>query len=156
MKECMIIQRYIFNELGNYKLCIVVARFVNKFYLDFLKVFIYNKLLILKIKGVLYMYVIIDNGGKQEKVREGDIVNIDKINKKPGEKIELEGILFFEDKEPQDSGNTLKKAKVEAEILQEIKGQKVIIYKYKRRKNYNKKTGHRQVYSRVKITKIAI
>ncbi|MBI5417171.1 50S ribosomal protein L21 [Candidatus Poribacteria bacterium] len=99
------------------------------------------------------MYAIIECGGKQHKVSEGDVIEIENINKKPGEKLEIDGILFDDNK---DSNLSLKKAKVTSEVVGETSGPKVVIYKLKRRKNYNKKTGHRQHYSKIKITKIAV
>lgn len=102
------------------------------------------------------MYAIIECCGKQYKVNKGDIIEIDKIEKQVGEKISLTPVLFAESDGASYVGDALQKVKVYGEILGESKGPKILIYKYKKRKNYNKKTGHRQKYIRIKITDIAV
>lgn len=101
------------------------------------------------------MYAIIEYSGKQYKVSEGDIIDIDKSDKNEGS-IDLGTVLFIGGDNAQHKKEVLQKTKVTGEILNSNKGPKVIIYKYKKRKNSNKKTGHRQNFTRVKITKIAV
>ncbi len=99
------------------------------------------------------MYAIIATGGKQYKVSEGDIITIEKLGVEPGEKVTFDDVLAV-------SGDSLKVgedvagASVEASVLENFRGKKIIVYKYKRKTGYHKKNGHRQSYTRVKIEKI--
>ena len=101
------------------------------------------------------MYAIIESGGKQYKVKAGDEILLEKINGKAGDKIELKKILFF-----TKNGETillqkdLTKVKVKATILEQTKGDKIIVFKYKAKKNYRRKRGHRQLLTKVKIDEI--
>lgn len=101
------------------------------------------------------MYAIIETGSKQYHVEEGDIIDIELITPRDKKLIEFKNILFLNDGTKIHVGLPFVKGfLVQGEILQEIKGPKVIAYKYKRRKNYSKKRGHRQNYLKVKITQI--
>lgn len=101
------------------------------------------------------MYAIIETGGKQYKVSEDDIIKIEKIEGKAGEKIELKDVLMVCDENDVNIGNPkLKDAKVTGEIFEHGKGSKVIVFKHKRRKNYRRKQGHRQEFTNIKITGI--
>lgn len=102
------------------------------------------------------MYAIMKTGGKQYKVGEGNIIKIEKLPAEVGEKITFEEIIFLTDGEgnvkigdPHISG-----AKVIAEVLEQGRDKKIVVYKYKKRKNYHKKQGHRQPFTRIKIEKI--
>ena len=86
------------------------------------------------------MYAVIETGGKQYRVQEGDVLNVEKLNAEAGEKIEFTKVLALSD----DNGLTVGKpyienAKVEAEVVANGKAQKVIIFKYKSKKNYRRK-----------------
>jgi large subunit ribosomal protein L21 len=103
------------------------------------------------------MYAIIETGGKQYKVEEGSVLNIDKTNKKPGDVIELSNILLLVDGERVEIGRPyLDKGTVLAEIKRHVKGKKIIVFKKRRRKEYKKTLGHRQQYTEVKIKEIKI
>ena len=98
------------------------------------------------------MYAVIETGGKQYRVQEGDVLNVEKLNAEAGEKIEFTKVLALSD----DNGLTvgkpyIEKAKVEAEVVANGKAQKVIIFKYKSKKDYRKKQGHRQPFTTVEI-----
>ncbi len=99
------------------------------------------------------MYAIIATGGKQYKVSEGDIITIEKLGLEAGEKVTFDQVLAV-------SGDGLKvgadaaNASVEASVIEEGRGKKVIVYKYKRKTGYHNKNGHRQAYTMVKIEKI--
>ncbi len=102
------------------------------------------------------MYAIMKTGGKQYKVGEGNIIKVEKLPAEVGEKITFEEIIFLTDGEgnvkigdPNISG-----ARVIAEVLEQGRAKKIVVYKYKRRKNYHKKQGHRQPFTRIKIEKI--
>jgi large subunit ribosomal protein L21 len=102
------------------------------------------------------MYAIIKTGGKQYRVQENDVIEIEKINFKE----EVKEVSFTEvlavnkDGEMTVGTPVVENAVVKAEILEVAKGPKVIIYKYKSKKDYRKKQGHRQPFMRVKITSI--
>lgn len=101
------------------------------------------------------MYAIIETGGKQYRVEKNDILDIELIDTAEDGKVEFTNVLFV------NSGSSIKvgapylaQTAVKAELVSEIKGPKVISFKYKKRKGYRRKVGHRQRYSRVKITDI--
>ncbi len=99
------------------------------------------------------MYAIIATGGKQYKVSEGDVISIEKLGKEPGEKVTFDDVLAISDGSLK-VGDDVKGASVEASVVENFKGKKVIVYKYKRKTGYHKKNGHRQRYTKVKIEKI--
>ncbi|MEM7175353.1 MAG: 50S ribosomal protein L21 [Chlamydiota bacterium] len=100
------------------------------------------------------MYAIIETGGKQYRVEEGDIIEVELL-KEAQEAVEFDRVLFFSDgKTPQLGTPHVTKCLVKGEVIGEARGPKVVSFIYKRRKNYRRKVGHRQKYSRVKITTI--
>ena len=103
------------------------------------------------------MYAIIETGSKQYRVQKGDIIDVELVDCEQGKKIEFKEVLFFSDGETQKVGTPhVKKCLVHGEYIAEVKGDKKISYKYKRRKNYRLKKGSRQRYSQVKITDIKV
>ncbi|MFB0526661.1 MAG: 50S ribosomal protein L21 [bacterium] len=101
------------------------------------------------------MYAVIEAGGKQYKVEEGSVVNIEKTGKKPGDIIELSNILLLVDGEKVEIGRPyVDKGTVLAEVKRHLKGKKTLVFKKKRRKDYKKLLGHRQQYTEVKIKEI--
>lgn len=101
------------------------------------------------------MFAVIKTGGKQYRVQEGDILDVDKLNKEEGQKITFDQVLLVEDDKETLIGTPLiQKAQVKGVILENFKDDKVIVFKKKRRKQYKKKMGHRQELTRVKIEKI--
>ena len=99
------------------------------------------------------MYAIIATGGKQYKVSEGDIITIEKLGVEAGEKVTFDQVLAVSDN-GMKVGADVANATVEASVVKEGRGKKVIVYKYKRKSGYHKKNGHRQQYTEVKIEKI--
>ena len=99
------------------------------------------------------MYAIIQTGSKQYTVKEGDVIEIEKLDKNQGQ-VEFKEILLFHDGQTAHIGAPYVPCLVQGNILKEVKGDKVIFFKYKRRKNYHRKGGHRQKYTQVKITTI--
>jgi len=100
------------------------------------------------------MYAIIETGGKQYRVEKGDIIDVELLDAKEGA-VEFKHVLFLSEGSKSQIGNPyISKSSVRGELLQEVKGPKVIAFKYKRRKPIRRKVGHRQRYSRVKITDI--
>ena len=101
-------------------------------------------------------YAVIQTGGKQYKVRSGEILKIEKLpNSKPDTKIEFKEILAYGDKKTIEIGApTVEGAKVEANLIKNSKNRTVLIFKKRRRQNSRRKNGHRQQYSMIKINKI--
>ena len=101
-------------------------------------------------------YAVIQTGGKQYKVRSGEILKIEKLpNSKPDTKIEFKEILAYGDEKVIEIGApTVEGAKVEANLIKNSKNRTILIFKKRRRQNSRRKNGHRQEYSMVKINKI--
>jgi large subunit ribosomal protein L21 len=103
------------------------------------------------------MLAIIRTGGKQYKVKEGDKISVEKLPGEPGEKIVFSEVLFLGDETSVKVGTPLvEKASVEAKIIETAKGKKVVGMKFKPKKRYKVKFGHRQIHTKVEITKIAV
>ena len=100
------------------------------------------------------MYAIIATGGKQYKVSEGDIITIEKLGVEAGEKVTFDQVLAVSGDDMKVGNPTVSGATVEASVVKEGRGKKVIVYKYKRKTGYHKKNGHRQAFTQVKIDKI--
>lgn len=101
------------------------------------------------------MFAIIKTGGKQYRVSVGDILEVERLSVKAGSPFDFEEVLLIDDGARTWLGNPyLPKARVRAELVEEFKDEKVIVFKKKRRKQYKKKRGHRQIQSRVKILEI--
>jgi large subunit ribosomal protein L21 len=101
------------------------------------------------------MYAIIETGGKQYRVEKGDIIDIELLDAKNDGQVEFKQVLFINNGSAIKIGKPyLDQSAVKGELVSEVKGPKVVAYKYKRRKGYRRKVGHRQRYSRVKITDI--
>jgi len=99
------------------------------------------------------MYAIVKNGGKQYKVQEGDILLFDKMNLEPKTEIELD-VLLLDNNGDVKIGTPVLDTKVKAEVINEGRGEKVVIFKKRRRKDSKRKRGFRRDFTRVRITKI--
>ena len=101
------------------------------------------------------MYAIIETGGKQYRVVEGQILKVEKLETPVGEEVNINKVLLVKKDDDLITGNPLvENAKVVAEVVETAKDKKIIVFKYKRRKNYRRKKGHRQWYSKIKIKEI--
>lgn len=101
------------------------------------------------------MYAIIKTGGKQYTVREGDVLRIEKLNAEEGSDISFDEVLAINDDKSLKVGTPfLEGSKVEAKVIKHGKGKKITVFKYKPKKNYRKKQGHRQPFTQVQIGKI--
>ncbi|MEC0372918.1 50S ribosomal protein L21 [Paenibacillus chibensis] len=101
------------------------------------------------------MYAIIETGGKQYKVQEGDVLYIEKLNAGDGESVTFDRVLAVSGDNGLVAGTpVVSGASVTAKVERHGKGAKVVVYKYKPKKNYHKKQGHRQPYTKVTIEKI--
>jgi large subunit ribosomal protein L21 len=102
------------------------------------------------------MYAVIVTGGKQYRVKEGDVLAVEKLDLEPGRKAQFDRVLLIEDGANVQVGTpVLDNAMVLALILENFKDEKVLVFKKKRRKQYRRTRGHRQQLTRVRITKIA-
>ena len=100
------------------------------------------------------MYAIIETGGKQYKVAEGDIIKVEKLGLGAGEKVTLDQVLAVNNGKLIVGNPTVANATVSATVVEEGKNRKIVVFRYKSKSGYNKKTGHRQPYTKLKIDKI--
>ncbi len=96
------------------------------------------------------MYAVIVTGGKQFKVSEGDELEVEKLDAQVGDKVEIQYILKVDGEEMSTQTGV-----VTAEVLEHGKGDKIVVFKYKAKKNERRKNGHRQPFTRIRITSIA-
>ncbi|MBD5451267.1 MAG: 50S ribosomal protein L21 [Lachnospiraceae bacterium] len=99
------------------------------------------------------MYAIIATGGKQYKVSEGDVIKVEKLDAEVGNTVTFDEVIAVSN-DSLKVGEDVKSASVSATVMEQGRGKKVIVYKYKRKTGYHKKNGHRQAYTQVKIDKI--
>jgi large subunit ribosomal protein L21 len=103
------------------------------------------------------MYAVVATGGKQYKVQEGQVLRVEKIDGDVGAPVTFDQVLLFNDGENVNVGQpVLENATVSGHIVEQGKARKIIVFKYKRRKRYRRKQGHRQQFTAVKIDTIAI
>ncbi len=100
------------------------------------------------------MYAIIETGGKQYKVEQGDVVFIEKLNVEAGEAVTFDKVLVVGGDDLKVGAPYVEGATVSANVVKNGKDKKIIVYKYKPKKGYHKKQGHRQPYTKVEITAI--
>ncbi len=100
------------------------------------------------------MYAVIETGGKQYRVSEGDVLRVEKLNAEPGDTVTFDRVLAVSDEELKVGSPMVEGATVTASVVRQGKGKKVIVYKYKPKKGYHKKNGHRQLYTQVRIDAI--
>ncbi len=103
------------------------------------------------------MHAVIKTGGKQYIVKPGDVIDIEKISGEPGEEVNFEEVLLVSaDGEDVKVGSpVVESARVEGRVVRQKKGEKIVVFKFKRRKGYRKKAGHRQSLTSVEITNIS-
>ena len=101
-------------------------------------------------------YAIIQTGGKQYRVAEGDLIDVEKLDVEAGADAKLDVLLFADGDNVKLGSPLLAGAAVTAEVIDQHKGEKVVAFKYKRRKGYHRTVGHRQKLSRVKVGKITV
>ena len=105
-------------------------------------------------REVKFMYAIIENGSKQYRVAEGDVVKFEKLNANVGDKVEF-NVLLVSDESGIKVGSDAASFKATGEVLKQDKYKKIIVFKYKAKKQERKKQGHRQPYTAVKIESIS-
>ena len=110
---------------------------------------------VIKERQVQAMHAIIVTGGKQYKVTEGDVLYIEKLDAEAGESVTFDKVLAVLDGDNATFGApTVEGASVTANVVKNGKGKKVLVFKYKPKKNYRRRQGHRQPYTKVEITKV--
>ena len=102
------------------------------------------------------MYAIIETGGKQYRVQQGDVITIEKLNAEAGDKVCFDHVLVLGEGEGIQIGTPYVGSAVEGTVVESGKGKKVVIFKYKSKKDYRKKQGHRQPYTMVEITGLGV
>ena len=100
------------------------------------------------------MYAIIATGGKQYRVSAGDVIYIEKIDAQVDSTVSVDVLLMGNDGDVKIGTPVVEGVKVEGKVVGQIRGEKIVVYKYKSKKNYRRKQGHRQPYTKVEITKI--
>lgn len=101
------------------------------------------------------MYAILRQGGRQYRVSPQDVIQIEKVDAEQGAELDLEDVLMISNGDDLQIGSPrVNDAKVTAKVLRQGRGKKVIVYKFKRRKGYEKRQGHRQDFTEVQITGI--
>ena len=101
-------------------------------------------------------YAIVEDGGKQYKAIEGNTIDVDRFPAEIGEQVDLENVLLFVDGDEVNIGTPLlDNVKVEATVVGQIKGPKIVVFKYKPKQRYRVKTGHRQKYTRLQVNAIS-
>lgn len=97
------------------------------------------------------MYAVIETGGKQYRVKEGDVIVVEKLKAEVGSQVEFDKVLMLGEKDGVLLGQPYLDAVVKAKVLDAGKAEKIVVFKYKSKKNYRKKQGHRQPYSELEI-----
>ena len=100
------------------------------------------------------MYAIIASGGKQYRVSEGDVIYIEKIDAQVDSTVSFDVLLMGNDGDVKIGTPVVEGVKVEGKVVGQIRGEKIVVYKYKSKKNYHRRAGHRQPYTKVEITAI--
>jgi large subunit ribosomal protein L21 len=104
--------------------------------------------------GEYRVYAIIQTGGKQYRVQQGDVIYVEKLNVETDATIDFDVLLLGGEKELTVGKPLVAGAKVQAKVLGQGRGEKIVVFKYKSKKNYRRKQGHRQPYTKVEITAI--
>ncbi|SIS63681.1 50S ribosomal protein L21 [Alicyclobacillus vulcanalis] len=103
------------------------------------------------------MYAIVETGGKQLKVRQGDTIVVEKLDGEAGSEIVLDKVLLVQnDGQVQVGSPYVQGAKVIAKVVEHGRGKKIVVFKYKPKKNYHKKQGHRQPYTKLTVESIQL
>ena len=103
------------------------------------------------------MYAVVKAGGREYRISKGDVIRVEKMEGKVGDPVTMKDILMVSREGQVHVGNPLlANAVVTGEIIQQVKGKKVLTYKMKRRKNYRRTKGHRQTYTYIKVSDITL
>ncbi|MGQ0549638.1 MAG: 50S ribosomal protein L21 [Armatimonadota bacterium] len=102
------------------------------------------------------MYAVIETGGKQLTVREGDLVKVERLDAKPGDLVTLDRVLLVGEGSSKIGAPTVDGALVQARVVRQGRARKIIVMKFKSKSHYRRKTGHRQAFTELRIEKIAV
>ena len=102
------------------------------------------------------MYAIVKTGGKQYKVAEGDVIEVEKLEGDPGAAVTLSAVLVVDGSDVTAKAEALAKVSVAGEVVAHTKGPKIVIHKFKNKTGYHKRQGHRQPLTKVRVTGIAV
>jgi len=103
------------------------------------------------------MYAVVKTGGKEYRISKGDIIRVEKIEGRVGDQVTMKDVLLVSQEGQVHVGNPLlANAMITGEIVQEVKGKKIVTYKMKRRKNYRRTKGHRQTYTYLRVNDISM
>ena len=100
------------------------------------------------------MFAVIKTGGKQYRVQQGDVIFVEKLDAQADEMVSFDALLIENGDETKIGTPVVEGAKVEGKVISQVKSAKVVVYKYKAKKNERKKQGHRQPYTKVEITTV--
>ena len=100
------------------------------------------------------MYAVIVSGGKQYRVSQGDVIYVEKLDQEVDSTVSFDVLMLGGEDGVEVGTPTLSGAKAEGKVVAQVKGEKILIYKYKSKKNYHRRAGHRQAYTKVEITSI--
>ncbi len=100
------------------------------------------------------MYAVIQTGGKQYRVQQGDVIYVEKLDEQEGANVEFDVLLLGGENSVKVGQPTVSGAKVTGKVLGQVKGAKLVVYKFKAKKNVRRKQGHRQPYTKVEIASI--
>ncbi len=100
------------------------------------------------------MYAIIETGGKQYRVQQGDVIFVEKLDKEPEGTIDFDVILLGTDDGVKVGKPIVEGAKVQAKVVAQVKGEKILVFKYKSKKNYRRRKGHRQAYTKLEVVSV--
>ncbi|NLK17996.1 MAG: 50S ribosomal protein L21 [Clostridiales bacterium] len=102
------------------------------------------------------MYAIIETGGKQYKVSQGDSISVEKLSANPGDTLTFDVLFVSGENGPVIGTPVIEGAKVTAEVIEQYKDKKLTVFRYKPKKNQRRKLGHRQPYTLIRITEIKL
>ena len=102
------------------------------------------------------MYAIVETGGKQFPVEEGSVINVEKLPYEEGSQVVLDRVLFAKKDEQTQVGTPYLQGKITCEVLEQGRGPKIHVFKLKKRKDYRRRQGHRQDYTKLRVSSIEV
>jgi large subunit ribosomal protein L21 len=108
-----------------------------------------------KIAVEVSMYAVIETGGKQYRVEKGSLIRVEKLDVAAGEKVVFDRVLLASNEGKVMAGPEAEKVKVEGTVVRQGKAKKIVVFKYKPKKGYRRKQGHRQLFTEIRVEKIS-
>lgn len=100
------------------------------------------------------MYAIVSTGGKQYKVAKGDVIDVEKLDAQPGDKVQLDVLMLSDGQNVTVDADALSKMKVTCEVVEQFKGEKQLVFKFEKRKRYHRLNGHRQNLTKLSVVEL--